>query len=104
MLLHLFTAGVLLASVSIAWALISPGTLKVGAMSVASAVRFRGKLSVVGDFLNSVHNGAFVSGLATPHLFHAPRLACVDDVRLALTQKITRKNSLGFNGYPPYRR
>ena len=75
-----------------------------GAMSVASAVRFKGKLSIVDDVSNFVYEGAFVSGLAIPHLFHAPRLACVDDVRLALTHQIATKNSLGFSGYPPYRR
>jgi hypothetical protein len=104
MFLHLFTAGVLLASAFMGWAFIAPGPSKARVMFQIPAVRLRGKMSVVAEALGFAFGGVFASGHANEHLVHTPHFALVEDVRRVLARPLANKTRLGFCGYPPYLR
>jgi len=104
MLLHLFTAGVLLTAAFMAYAFTAHEPSKARVLSKASAVRLRGKLSVVAEVFDFAFSGVFASGHAIPHLVHAPHFARVEGVWRVLARPLANKTRLGFYGYPPYLR
>lgn len=104
MLLHLFTAGVLLTSALMVMAFTASGALKARVMLKASAVRLRGISSVGAEVFDFVCGGGFASGHVIEHVVHVPRFARVEDVRRVMMRPLANKTCLGFIGYPPYQR
>jgi len=104
MLLHLFTAGVLLAATSTLYALTAPGASKVVAMLAAPAVRFKREYSIGARAICLIRDGAFAFNHAFSTLFRAPFSFGAEGPwrRMARTSSI--ETHLGSGGFSPYRR
>ncbi len=104
MLLHLFTAGVLLVAALMVGALSALKASEVSAMLTAPAVRFERESSVEAGAIALILGGAFAFHQIFSTLFRAPFPFCAAGPWRGMAHERSIETHLGFNGFSPYRR
>lgn len=101
---HLFTAGVLLAAVSMVWAFPASGASGMAAMLTIPAVRFKRESSVEAGAIGLILDGASAFNHSISTIFRALFSFCVGEPWRGMARERFIETHMGFNGFSPYRR